>query len=93
MYLLQCAFDGSCWQVIVILLINTSLNSEIQFLTTGALHNVDASTLRIATLEWKDKFASLSKPLVIVNIGGPTSKHIVPLHFLFCLLSCHYNCD
>ncbi|XP_019090242.1 PREDICTED: mitochondrial fission protein ELM1-like isoform X2 [Camelina sativa] len=42
------------------------------FLTTGALHNVDASTLRKATLEWKDEFASLSKPLVVVNIGGPT---------------------
>ncbi|CAG7911884.1 hypothetical protein HID58_039657 [Brassica napus] len=42
------------------------------FLTTGALHNVDASTLRNAALEWKDEFASLSKPLVVVNIGGPT---------------------
>uniref|UniRef100_A0A1J3GVR9 Mitochondrial fission protein ELM1 n=2 Tax=Noccaea caerulescens TaxID=107243 RepID=A0A1J3GVR9_NOCCA len=42
------------------------------FLTTGALHNVDASTLRIATLKWKDEFASLAKPLVVVNIGGPT---------------------
>ncbi|CAN7069394.1 unnamed protein product [Brassica rapa subsp. trilocularis] len=42
------------------------------FLTTGALHNVDASTLSKAALEWKDEFASLSKPLVVVNIGGPT---------------------
>ncbi|CAN8298346.1 unnamed protein product [Cochlearia groenlandica] len=42
------------------------------FLTTGALHNVDASTLRNATVEWKDEFSSLSKPLVVVNIGGPT---------------------
>ncbi|VVB13416.1 unnamed protein product [Arabis nemorensis] len=42
------------------------------FLTTGALHNVDSSTLRTATLEWKDDFASLSKPLVVLNIGGPT---------------------
>ncbi|ESQ40539.1 hypothetical protein EUTSA_v10013667mg [Eutrema salsugineum] len=41
-------------------------------LTTGALHNVDASTLRVATLEWKDEFALLSKPLIVVNIGGPT---------------------
>ncbi|KAF8052414.1 hypothetical protein N665_1561s0004 [Sinapis alba] len=41
-------------------------------LTTGALHNVDSSTLRNAALEWKDEFASLSKPLVVVNIGGPT---------------------
>ncbi|KFK25021.1 hypothetical protein AALP_AA8G056600 [Arabis alpina] len=42
------------------------------FLTTGALHNVDSCTLRTATLEWKDDFASLLKPLVVVNIGGPT---------------------
>ncbi|XP_020875997.1 mitochondrial fission protein ELM1 isoform X2 [Arabidopsis lyrata subsp. lyrata] len=42
------------------------------FLTTGALHYADASTLRNATLEWKEEFASLSKPLVVVNIGGPT---------------------
>ncbi|WZZ23023.1 hypothetical protein YC2023_124410 [Brassica napus] len=42
------------------------------FLTTGALHNADSSTLRNAALEWKDEFASLSKPLVVVNIGGPT---------------------
>ncbi|XP_023636637.1 mitochondrial fission protein ELM1 isoform X2 [Capsella rubella] len=42
------------------------------FLTTGALHNIDASTLRNASLEWQDEFASLSKPLVVVNIGGPT---------------------
>ncbi|KAJ4883384.1 hypothetical protein Rs2_33477 [Raphanus sativus] len=43
------------------------------FLTTGALHNVDSSTLRNANLKWKDEFASLSKkPLVVVNIGGPT---------------------
>ncbi|CAH8343975.1 unnamed protein product [Eruca vesicaria subsp. sativa] len=42
------------------------------FLTTGALHNVDSSTLRNAALEWKDEFESLPKPLVVVNIGGPT---------------------
>jgi mitochondrial fission protein ELM1 len=48
------------------------LNSEIQFLTTGALHYADASTLRNATSEWKNEFASLPKPLVVVNIGGPT---------------------
>ncbi|KAL9278603.1 putative mitochondrial fission protein ELM1 [Arabidopsis thaliana] len=42
------------------------------FLTTGALHYADASTLRNATSEWKNEFASLPKPLVVVNIGGPT---------------------
>ncbi|CAE6087889.1 unnamed protein product [Arabidopsis arenosa] len=42
------------------------------FLTTGALHYADASTLRNATLEWMNEFASLPKPLVVVNIGGPT---------------------
>lgn len=73
------------------LLLVTSLNSEIQFLTTGALHYADVSTLRNATLEWKEEFASLSKPLVVVNIGGPTSKHIVPLRILYSLLSCISN--
>ncbi|CAH2073097.1 unnamed protein product [Thlaspi arvense] len=45
-----------------------SVNGEVVL----KMINVDASTLRTATLEWKDEFASLSKPLVVVNIGGPT---------------------
>lgn len=78
---------------LVMLLLVTSLNSKIQFLTTGALHYADASTLRNATLEWMNEFASLPKSLVVVNIGGPTSKHIVPLRIFYSLLSCIYNCD
>jgi mitochondrial fission protein ELM1 len=62
------------------------------FLTTGALHYADASTLRNATSEWKNEFASLPKPLVVVNIGGPTSKHIVPLCILYTLSICICNC-
>lgn len=65
------------------MLLVTNLNSEIQFLTTGALHNVDACTLRNATLAWKDEFALLSKPLVVINIGGPTSKtHCASLSYI-----------
>lgn len=41
-------------------------------LTVGALHQTDSSTLRSAASTWQDEFASLPKPLLVVNIGGPT---------------------
>lgn len=41
-------------------------------LTVGALHHADASTLRAAATSWQSELASLAKPLLIVNIGGPT---------------------
>ncbi|XP_051142826.1 mitochondrial fission protein ELM1 [Andrographis paniculata] len=41
-------------------------------LTVGSLHNVDAAALRSAANAWHDEFAPLPKPLLVVNIGGPT---------------------
>ncbi|KAH9568379.1 hypothetical protein CY35_03G073800 [Sphagnum magellanicum] len=43
-------------------------------LTIGALHHADASTLRAAASAWQSELAPLAKPLLIVNVGGPT-KH------------------
>lgn len=45
-------------------------------LTVGALHHADASTLRAAATTWQSELAHLAKPLLIVNIGGPTSKEL-----------------
>ncbi|XP_076906383.1 mitochondrial fission protein ELM1-like [Bidens hawaiensis] len=42
-------------------------------LTVGALHQVDFAALRSAAITWHDEFAPLPKPLIVVNIGGPTS--------------------
>ncbi|KAL9996968.1 putative mitochondrial fission protein ELM1 [Helianthus debilis subsp. tardiflorus] len=42
-------------------------------LTVGALHQVDFAALRSAAIAWHDEFAPLPKPLIVVNIGGPTS--------------------
>ncbi|XP_009795006.1 mitochondrial fission protein ELM1 [Nicotiana tabacum] len=41
-------------------------------LTVGALHQVDFSALRAAAIAWHEEFAPLPKPLLVVNIGGPT---------------------
>ncbi|KAL3530367.1 hypothetical protein ACH5RR_009689 [Cinchona calisaya] len=41
-------------------------------LTTGALHQVDSAALRSAASAWHDEFAPVAKPLLVVNIGGPT---------------------
>ncbi|XP_050230260.1 mitochondrial fission protein ELM1-like [Mercurialis annua] len=41
-------------------------------LTVGALHQADSAALRAAASIWHDKLAVLQKPLLIVNIGGPT---------------------
>ncbi|KAK4482725.1 hypothetical protein RD792_009892 [Penstemon davidsonii] len=41
-------------------------------LTVGALHQVDSTALRSAANAWHDEFAPLPKPLLVVNIGGPT---------------------
>ncbi|KAF5204503.1 Mitochondrial fission protein elm1 [Thalictrum thalictroides] len=41
-------------------------------LTVGALHQADAAALRNAATAWHDELAPLPKPLVVVNIGGPT---------------------
>eukprot|EP00268_Persea_americana_P036040 TRINITY_DN3552_c1_g1_i1.p1 TRINITY_DN3552_c1_g1~~TRINITY_DN3552_c1_g1_i1.p1 ORF type:complete len:426 (-),score=59.71 TRINITY_DN3552_c1_g1_i1:301-1578(-) len=41
-------------------------------LTVGALHQADSAALRIAAISWHDELAPLPKPLLVVNIGGPT---------------------
>ncbi|KAE8652854.1 hypothetical protein Csa_022763 [Cucumis sativus] len=43
-------------------------------LTVGALHQIDFAALRSAASAWHDVFAPLPKPLLVVNIGGPTSE-------------------
>ncbi|KAJ0655941.1 putative mitochondrial fission protein ELM1 [Helianthus annuus] len=48
-------------------------------LTVGALHQVDFAALRSAAIAWHDEFAPLPKPLIVVNIGGPTSIYSVSL--------------
>lgn len=43
----------------------------------GALHQVDSVALRIAAVAWHDELAPLPKPLLVVNIGGPTSNFLL----------------
>lgn len=52
-----------------------------QVLTVGALHQIDAPALRNAASAWHDVFAPLPKPLVVINIGGPTSKFRIHFNF------------
>nr|KJB62071.1 hypothetical protein B456_009G399700 [Gossypium raimondii] len=49
-------------------------------LTVGALHPADSAALRSAASVWHDELAPLARPLLVVNIGGPTS-------------SCQYGAD
>nr|XP_029143379.1 mitochondrial fission protein ELM1-like isoform X2 [Arachis hypogaea] len=39
------------------------------FLTVGALHLADSTTLRAAASAWHDELAALPKPLLVVNVG------------------------
>ncbi|CAL5350573.1 unnamed protein product [Camellia sinensis] len=41
-------------------------------LTVGALHQADSTALQVAACAWHDELAPLLKPLLVVNIGGPT---------------------
>ncbi|XP_044487016.1 mitochondrial fission protein ELM1-like isoform X2 [Mangifera indica] len=43
-------------------------------LTVGALHQADSAALRRAASVWHDELALLPKPLLVVNVGGPTSN-------------------
>lgn len=47
--------------------------SKNVFLTVGALHQADSAALRVAAMAWHDELAPIPKPLLVVNIGGPTS--------------------
>ncbi|KAE8733048.1 Mitochondrial fission protein ELM1 [Hibiscus syriacus] len=42
-------------------------------LTLGALHQIDSATLSSTAAAWHDEFAPLPKPVLVVNIGWPTS--------------------
>lgn len=42
----------------------------------GALHQVDSAALRSAASAWLDELAPLPKPLLVVNVGGPTSNFL-----------------
>lgn len=59
---------------------------SVKVLTVGALHQVDFSALRAAAIAWHEEFAPLPKPLLVVNIGGPTStiflqsKSLISIH-------------
>ncbi|CAJ1956172.1 unnamed protein product [Sphenostylis stenocarpa] len=43
-------------------------------LTLGALHRIDFASLRSAAITWQDVFAHAPRPLLVVNIGGPTKN-------------------
>ncbi|KAL5155542.1 Mitochondrial fission protein ELM1 [Glycine soja] len=43
-------------------------------LTVGALHQADSAALRVAASAWHDELATLPKPLLVVNVGGPTGN-------------------
>ncbi|KAJ1394539.1 Mitochondrial fission protein ELM1-like [Sesbania bispinosa] len=43
-------------------------------LTVGALHQADSNALRLAASTWHDELATLPKPLLVVNVGGPTGN-------------------
>ncbi|XP_061366753.1 mitochondrial fission protein ELM1-like [Gastrolobium bilobum] len=47
-------------------------------LTVGALHQADSTALRVAASAWHDELATLPKPLLVVNVGGPTGKVVNP---------------
>ncbi len=48
----------------------------------GALHQIDSAALRSAASAWHDEFAPLPKPLLVVNIGGPTRNFLIILSSL-----------
>ena len=50
-----------------------------QVLTVGALHQVDSAALRSAASAWHDELAPLPKPLLVVNVGGPTGNFLAPI--------------
>ncbi|KAM7512684.1 hypothetical protein LguiB_011559 [Lonicera macranthoides] len=41
-------------------------------LTVGALHQADSIALQNAAFAWHNELAPLKKPLLVVNVGGPT---------------------
>ena len=69
----------------------------LQVLTVGALHQADSVALRVAASAWHNELATLPKPLLVVNVGGPTGillciKELISYNafpvLLFKILSC-----
>ena len=61
----------------------------------GALHQIDSAALRSAASAWHDEFSPLPKPLLVVNIGGPTRNFFIYLVLQFFCVSfciCIKNC-
>jgi mitochondrial fission protein ELM1 len=56
----------------------------------GALHQIDSATLRSAASAWHDEFAPLPKPLLVVNIGGPTRNFFIILSSIILLYLTQY---
>lgn len=52
------------------------MDYEFQVLTVGALHQADSAALRSAASAWHDELALLPKPLLVVNVGGPSSNSL-----------------
>lgn len=40
----------------------------------GAIHQADSIALRSAASSWHNELVPLQKPLLVVSVGGPTSK-------------------
>ncbi|RXH76346.1 hypothetical protein DVH24_019234 [Malus domestica] len=48
---------------------------DVLFLTVGALHQADFAALKSAASVWHAELTPLPKPLLVVNIGGPSSRN------------------
>uniref|UniRef100_A0A7N0TGU1 Uncharacterized protein n=1 Tax=Kalanchoe fedtschenkoi TaxID=63787 RepID=A0A7N0TGU1_KALFE len=48
------------------------IQSKNAVLTIGALNHIDSAALCCAAISWNEEFSPLPKPLILVNIGGPT---------------------
>jgi len=60
-------------------------------LTVGALHQADSAALRLAAIAWHNELAPLPKPLLVVNIGGPTRNCKYGVDLAKQLISSLYN--
>lgn len=57
-----------------------------QILTVGALHQADSNALKDAASTWHDELAPLLRPLLVVNVGGPTGNLRIKVFFFFPLI-------
>ncbi|KAG5583963.1 hypothetical protein H5410_044397 [Solanum commersonii] len=60
-------------------------------LTVGALHQADSNALKDAAYTWHDELATLLRPLLVVNVGGPTDQ--LSYDDLFGEGHCRYGTD